>query len=178
MPIKLAFVNVGGLDVKTQTSGQNHWCWISGLKLTIHNKLSREVKDSDIVYGGEDDGQIDANSIMELNDVDLKITTYPGDMPLSYSHVGVAGGGFLSGIVEPALIPSYVSQKPEINLITRYINQYSSQTVKEELVVDMNVKPFTKIYDAYWVDSKHFVWNGTDIDLKNAKQTVQIVETK
>lgn len=178
MPIKLAYVSVQGLDVKTQTSGQNHWCWISGLKLTIHNKLSHEVKDSDIVYGGEEEGQIDANSIMELNDVDLKITTYPGDMPLSYSNVGKASGGFLTGIIEPYLIPSYVSQKPEYNLITRYIKQYSTQTIKEELVVSADITPFSKIYDAYWADNKHFAWNGTTINLAQGNQTIKIVETK
>lgn len=178
MPIKLAFVNVSGLDVKTQTSGQNHWCWISGLKLTIHNKLSREIKDSDIVYGGEENGQIDANSVMELSDVDLKITTYPEDMPLSYSHVGVAGGGFLTGIIENSIVPSYTSRKPEENLIRRYIHQYSTQTIKEELVVGTDITPFQKIYDAYWTDNKHFVWNGTTINLAQGNQTIKIVETK
>ena len=178
MPIKLAYINLANIDVTTGTSGQNHWCWLNNLALTIHNKLTEEKEESDIVYGGDDDGLIDANSMMELNEITCKFTTFPGDAPLSYSNVGLATGGFLSGLVEPCLIVSHVSQKPEENLLTKYINQYSSQTIKEELTVGLDILPFQKIYDEYWGNSKHFVWDGAQINLKEARQTITIVQTK
>ena len=178
MPNKLAKLSLYNFDVNTGTSGQNHWCWLKDVALTIHNKLTSEKKEDDIVYGGEEDGVIDANSVMELSDVEMKFTTFPGDAPLSYSNVGLATGGFLSGVVEPCLIVSHVLQKPEENVLTKIINQYSSQTIKERLTVDINISPFQKIYDAYWGNGKHFVWNGTEIDLSRATQKITIVETK
>ena len=161
-----------------ETSGINNWCWVSDLALTIHNKQASESdKDSDVVYGGED--TIDNDSILELNEIKTRFTTFAGNQQLSYSNVGDAvSGGFLTGITEPYLIPSYVSQKPEQNLITRFVNQYSTQTIKEQLTVKNNIAPYQKIYDSYWSDTKHFVWNGTEIDLAAGSQTITIVETK
>lgn len=178
VPNKLGRLVPVNFDPETGTSGQNHWCWLKDLELTIHNKLTSEKKEDDIIYGAEEDGIIDANSVMELSDVEMKFTTFPGDAQLSYSNVGLATGGFLSGVVEPCLIVSHVLQKPEENVLTKIINQYSSQTIKERLTVDINISPFQKIYDAYWGNGKHFVWNGTEIDLKRARQTITIVETK
>lgn len=163
---------------ETSAGDQSAFCWVKDLSVKIANKQMDEWKKEDVVYGGEESGQIDANSVMELEEISMKFTTFPGKGGVSYSNVGVAGGGFLTGIIENDIVPSYQSLKPEENVLYKYINQYSSQTIKEELTVGLNILPFQKIYDEYWGNSKHFVWDGTQINLKEARQTITIVQTK
>ena len=164
---------------ETSAGNQSAYCWVKDLSVKIANKQMDEWKEEDVVYGGEEDGQIDANSVMELGEITMKFTTFPGKGGVSYSNVGDAiNGGFLTGIIENDISPSYQSLKPEENVLYKYINQYSSQTIKENLVVDMSINPFQKIYDEYWGNSKHFVWDGAEINLKEARQTITIVQTK
>lgn len=164
---------------ETSAGDQSAYCWVKDLSVKIANKQMDEWKKEDVVYGAEEDGLIDENSVMELDEINMKFTTFPGKGGVSYSNVGDAiNGGFLEGIIENDIVPSYQSLKPEENVLSKYINQYSSQTIKEELVVNMDIVPFQKIYDAYWGNTKHFVWDGTEINLKEARQTITIVQTK
>lgn len=164
---------------ETSAGDQSAFCWVKDLSVKIANKQMDEWKKEDVVYGGEEDGMIDANSVMELEEITMKFTTFPGRGGVSYSNVGDAiNGGFLEGIIENDIVPSYQSLKPEENVLSKYINQYSSQTIKEELTVDMDIAPFQKIYDAYWGNTKHFVWDGAEINLKEARQRITIVQTK
>lgn len=173
LPAKLASLSFG---TPKDYSGQNHWCWLKDISLKIYNKAGEETDKSDVVYGGEDDGVIDENSVNELDEITCKITTFPGKGRLSYSNVGNAlSGGFLSAVTET--YQSNTPRKPEENLIERYINQYSTQTIKEQLVQDMYCYPFIKYYDEYW-QGKQFVWQGAEIDYRDARQTIDITEIK
>ena len=169
--------HINGGGPKANSAGeQDNWCWISDFSIKIGNKQDEEQKDSDVVYGGEDSGVIDENSVNELQEITLKITTFPGKGKISYSTVGNAlTNSFLTSVTET--YQSNVPRKPEENLIERYINQYSTQTIKEQLVQDMYCYPFIKYYDAYW-QGKKFVWNGCEIDYRDSKQTLNIIEIK
>ena len=67
-------------------------------------------------------------------------------------------------------------RKPEEAIIERYVDQYSTPSIKTSLTLDMSFKPYELITDTYW--KKDFVITGQEIDYKNASQTITLLEKK
>lgn len=153
--------------------GLGYYCWVKNLKLNICNRYSEQA-DEDVVYENEVDGY----SINEMPDIDLKFTTFPGRMQLSYSNVGIRKtvsterlDGFIDYVKEEAL--SNALQKPEENIVEKYYNLYSKPVKREELTLDMSFNPLQKIVDTYW--NEGFVMLGNEIDYGAGSQNVSII---
>jgi hypothetical protein len=66
--------------------------------------------------------------------------------------------------------------KPEENIISRYVNQNSTPSIKTNLTLDLSFLPTQLIRDTYW--NKNFVITSQDIDYKYCRQTITLLEKK
>lgn len=147
----------------SNNDGINGYAWISGLKieLAIEGANNEEYK-SDLVY----ENVIDEESINEISDIDLKISTMPGSKVLSYSHVAY-NGNFLTEID---------GKKPEENIVEKYYKQYSTTTLKLNLELNNEFTQFDKIHDSFVASD--FAVIGTEIDFRRGSQTLTLEEIK
>ena len=170
LPSKLQFYENSKDSLQTIADASlNGFCWITDFAIKIANKGQDVEDDSDIVY----QNVIDNTSINEIDEIDLKINTNPNRGPLSYSYVGY-NGGYLETVADLALDGE--EQKPEENLIERIVTQYSTTTKKEQLEVNMDFNPLSKVIDKYW-DSP-FLITGQEIDYKSDIQKINLTELK
>lgn len=162
--------------ILNSSSQWNAYCWIKDLSIkAVQAEQDAEVEDSDIIY----ENVIDEDAVNEFSDISLKLTTYTNMTEPSYSNVIYTNGSnvFLSAITENAI--SGVAQKPEENIIEKYVNQYSTQTKKLNMTLGIENKPFQMVVGAD-VDkpSNKFVELGTMIDYQYDRQTITYVEKK
>lgn len=172
LPVKIQYYDTDNTSKqRVANASLNGYVWVSDLEVTVNNVGKNKDDDEDIVYTNI----IDADSINELDEIDLKINTNPDRGPLSYSFVGLKNGGYLKTITEPAL--SNIPQKPEENLIEKLVSQYSTPTKKENVTLQISAAPFTCYYDQYWGKGV-FAQLGTEIDYAMDRQTMTIIELK
>lgn len=168
--------NTGSPNFVDKFYDVNAYCWISDLSLKcVQEGQDGEGNDSDVVYENE----ISGCSVNELNEIRVRLTTHVDSVKPSYSHVIWTGGGnneFLTGIKDEAL-GNATPQKPEENIIQRYVHQYSTPTKKITLTIDSDINPFQKIVGAD-VDNPNtgYVQLGTEIDYRMGRQTMTIIE--
>ena len=149
----------------------NAYCFIKDLKMSICNLYSSLWEDKDLVY----ENVIDADNVMEGEEITMKITS---DNYHGYSLSNVASLNdddvfttditFLGEDGEPI--------KPEEKMVERYVNQYSTPSIKETITVDMSFKPHEIINDTWW--KRNFVMVGQEIDYQYDRQTITLLEKK
>lgn len=157
--------------VKTNYSydGMNNYCWVKDLKLEFATKDSENYDMADVVY----ENVIDSGSVNTLSDIQLKITTYPGDGMHSYSNVAL-DGALITGMTKIGLDGGV--HKPEENIIEAYSNQYSFPTIKQNMTLDLGISPFSRIKDP--VLDKYFGIIGQKYDYAKGSQEVNLIETR
>jgi hypothetical protein len=176
-PTPSFYGNTGNPNFEDKFYEYNAYCWISDLSLKcVQEGQDEDGNDSDVVYENE----ISGCSVNELNEIRVRLTTHVDEVKPSYSHVIWAVGGdtkqFLTGIKEESL-GNTTPQKPEENIIQKYVHQYSTPTKKITLTLDSDIKPFQKIRGAD-VDNPYagYVQLGTEIDYRMGRQTMTIIE--
>lgn len=159
----------------TPTPEWNNYCWVSDLTIkVVEPNQDVEVLENDLVY----ENIIDEKNISELDEIDLKITSYTPLTKPSYSNVGLVEGGiFLQEVIEESL--SAIPQKPEENIVEKYFSQYSTPTKKITLTLGNNISQLSKIYGCD-VDNPNsgYVTLGTEIDYLYDTQTITFVQKK
>jgi hypothetical protein len=162
----------------SKSSYWNNYCWISDFKISaIEPNQDYEREENDIIY----ENIIDDLNVSELDEIDLKITSYTPDTKPSYSNVilsDATDNPFLEGIKESGL-DNGVYQKPELNIVEKYYNQYSTPTKKIQLVIDNNISPLQKVFGVD-VDNPNdgYVSLGSEIDYLYEKQTITFIQKK
>ena len=162
-------------DVKLWDS--NAYCWISDFSLkVVEPSQGIERTDSDITY----ENVIDGDAVQELSDITVKLTSFPLMAEPSYSNVLYkADSGstmkFLTAVSEASI--SGTAQRPEENIVEKYVQQYDSQTKKITTSVGLDITPLDKVY-AVDVDStdKGYVQLGSTIDYENGRQEITFVQ--
>lgn len=148
----------------------NAYCFIKDLKISICNLYSELYGDKDMLY----ENIIDQNNVIEGDEIDLKITSDNG-YSYSLSTVSVMANDYAEtefyfmGLENELL-------KPEEAIIEKYVNQYSTPSIKENVTVDMSFTPHQLITDTYW--EKDFVMIGQEIDYKADRQTITLLQKK
>ena len=170
MPKRFAHVsnNNGGDNI---AKAGNAYCFIKDLNVNIVSKNSSLMKDEDMIY----ENVIDEKNVIEGPEIDLKITS---DNYINYSFSTVStryGDGkpttnFRFFDKENNLI------QPEEAIVERYVNQYSTPSLKENVTVDMSFTPSQMITDTYW--NKDFVIVGQEIDYQMCSQRITLLEKK
>lgn len=171
MPKRFAHIaDIEGGDY-TGTAG-NAYCFIKDLEMNIVSRNSALMKDEDVVY----ENVIDDNNVVDGPEWELKITS-DNNITYSFSTVSTKYGeeeinttNFRFYDLEGELI------LPEEAIINRFVNQYSTPTLKENMTVDMSFTPAQMITDTYW--DKDFVIVGQEIDYQMCSQKVTLLEKK
>lgn len=154
------------LEITANTFGG--FCWLSDISLELTCAGAAKNRDADVAYTNE----IDTDSCNEMSDITVKFTTYVPEGKPSYSTVGYQGHA-LEKIWEMRGNGT-VAQKPEENIVEKYVEQYSVPRMKENYTVGMWFNPFSQIGDTYW--NKTFCMLGCEIDYYNNRQRIEIVE--
>lgn len=171
MPKRFAHVADSWGGDNSATAG-NAYCFIKDLEMNIVSRNSALMKDEDIVY----ENVIDDNNVVDGPEIDLKITS-DNNITYSFSTVSTKYGedmvnttNFRFYDLEGELI------LPEEGIVERYVKQYSTPTLKENVTVDMSFTPAQMITDTYW--DKDFVIVGQEIDYQMCSQKVTLLEKK
>lgn len=149
----------------------NAYCFIKDLSLKIVNRDSVLWEDKDMLY----ENVIDDNNVVEGDEIDLKITSDNGK---NYSFSNVATINELGRVITQIAFynKNYELVKPEEAIIEKYVNQYSTPSIKETITVDMTFQPTELIKDKYW--NKKFVIVGQELDYKYGRQRITLLEKK
>ena len=149
----------------------NAYCWITDITFEIARKHNALFEDEDTVY----ENVVNNNSIVDGEEISLKITSDNGKN-YSYSTVGtITNENKWSTDIEFYGIHSTL-MRPEEAIIERYVNQYSTPSIKEEITLDLSYEPTQLITDTWW--DKNFVIVGQDIDYQRGKQIITLLEKK
>lgn len=154
----------------------NAYCWIKDLSLKIVQEGQEDGgNDSDVIY----ENVIDECSVNDMQEIKVKITTHSYEVKPSYSdmiYTNAETPTFLMGIYEAALHDN-LAQKPEENIIQKYVHQYGTQTKKITLTLSSDISPMQRLTG---VDVEHqnigYVQLGTEIDYAMGRQTITTVE--
>lgn len=149
----------------------NAYCFIKKLEVKICNLYSTLWEDADMVY----ENIIDEDFVVDGDEIDFKITS---DNNKIYSLSTVAT--IAENDVQTTDISFYgINGEPlkaEEILIEKYVNQYSTPSIKESVTVDLSFLPHNIITDTWW--DKDFIIVGQEIDLQYGKQKITILEKK
>lgn len=149
--------------------GMNSYCWVKGFETKLVTKGSEGTDLSDVVY----ENVIDELSVNELSDITLKFTTYPNEGQHSYSNVGYSGH-LIDKVIKVGLDGE--ASKMEENLVKEYVNQYCTNTISQNMVLNLKATPISRIKDT--VLNKFFHVCGQEIDYAKGSQRVNMVESK
>jgi hypothetical protein len=150
----------------------NAYCLIKDLQMDIVTRNSSLLKDEDIVY----ENVIDDNNVVDGPEIDLKITS-DNNITHSYSTVSTKYG---EDMINTTNFRFYDKDGelilPEEAIIERYVKQYSTPSLKENVVLDLTFTPSQLITDTYW--NKDFVIVAQEIDYKMCSQTITLLQKK
>lgn len=147
----------------------NGYCWLSDLKIGMALKNDEKYDNADIVY----ESVINEDSVNELDEISLKVTTYPKIGKLGYSHVG-CNGVMIDTMADASLDAEELI--PEAAIIQRYYNQYSTPTKKEYITLGLSSTPFVLHHDNYW--DCDFAVIGQTIDYYLGQNSLSLEEVK
>lgn len=148
----------------------NNYCWVKDLKIGFTTKDKENYDNSDVLYRNI----IDSGSVNTLSDITMKFTTYPGEGMHSYSNVGY-NGKLIDTVVKTGLGNAH--NKFEEQKIKAYVNQYSTNTIKQNLTLSTSIGPLDRIKDPT-LSNKYFGIVGARIDYANGSQDLTLIETK
>ena len=149
----------------------NAYCWVKDISFEIVRKYNALFEDEDTIY----ENVVNQGSVIDGEEINLKITSDNGKN-YSYSTVGtITAENKWSTDIEFYGI-TMTPLRPEEAIIERYVNQYSTPSIKEEITLDLSYEPTQLITDTWW--NKDFVVVGQDIDFQRASQKITLLEKK
>lgn len=170
MPKRTAHLNDSYGADNTGTAG-NAYCFIKDLKITIQNVYSTLYTEKDELI----ENVIDGDNVVEGDEISLKLTTDNGQ---GYSLSTVACKNTDDVLTTNFQVYAIDNEllTPEQAIIQKYVNQYSTPSIKENVTVDMSFKPYQLINDTWW--NKNFIIVGQEIDYQYGKQRITLLEKK
>lgn len=170
----------------------NQYCWVKDLSIKVATLTEdkKEVEENDVVY----ENIIDAASIYELTDIELKFTTSAPNTKPAFSNVVYYDGekNSLLTYIDEDVLPDK-KMKPEENIIQRYYHQYSTISKKLSYTLPVwkkvknengnynyiDIKPFDRFYGMD-VDNPNipYIQNGLEIDYARDTQIMTLVQKK
>ena len=177
-PSRCVYGNTGNPRFEDYNNEYNAFLWVKSLTFDLVRKSHEDKEENDVVYSNV----ISSGSVSELQTMTCKITTDTDLVQPSYSNVGYQtsssnGMVALSSVTEDAI--SGTAQKPEENIIEKFVLQYRTPTSKIKLPQPIEIAPYQIIYGVD-VDSpsQKYVQLGTEIDYSMGRQTITAVEKK
>ncbi len=126
-------------------------------------------QNSDIVY----ENVISDEYVEESDEVELKICTFPDNYTKLCYSATYSGNEFLKVV---KYIPLDIIDKPEVVLINKIVNYYSTPKYQVNVpVINKQIYPYTLITDSN-LAGKKFIYAGNEIDYEFEKNTITIIE--
>lgn len=155
----------------------NGYCWIKGLSI----KAYKEGQDAETVDEEKDyvtTNIINSGSVQEMQTIELKITTSNDTSHPAWSDCVYQTGStkeLLSTVLETAISAS--AQTPEMNIVQKHVDQYSSMTKKISMDVPLSITQLNRIQGAD-VDSPSdsYVILGSEISYADGKQRIEMIK--
>jgi hypothetical protein len=147
----------------------NGYCWLTDLKIGMALKNDEKFDNADVVY----ESVINEDSQNELQEINLRVTTYPKIGKLGYSHAG-CNGTMIDTMADASLDAEELV--PEAAIVQRYYNQYSTPTKKEYITLGLSSTPLTLHHDDYW--DADFAVIGQTIDYAMRQNSLCLEEVK
>ena len=175
-PYASFYGNTGNPKFEWKFYEYNAYCWIKDLSLRVVQEGQEDGgNDSDVVY----ENVIDDCSVSDMTDITVKITTHSYEVKPSYSDMiysNTANPVFLMAVYEESLHDNK-AQKPEENIIQKYVHQYSTRTKKITLPLSCDISPLQRLTGVD-VDNPSigYVQLGTEMDYRTGTQTITSVE--
>lgn len=156
----------------------NQYCWIKNLSIkTANANQDIEEEEKDVVY----ENIVNENNIMEMDDVELKITTASPTQKPSYSNVIIYDSNSDKNITLSAMTDVVLNQTmtPEENIITRYHKQYSTPTKRLSYTLPIGYAPF-EVYMGIDFENQtnKYIQLGAELDYQRANQTINFIQIK
>lgn len=164
----------------------NAYCWLSDLSVkVVESDQDFPKEDNDVIY----ENVIDTDAVNEMKDITVRLTTWSEMTKPSYSNVIYGVGDenvLLSAITEAAI--SGNAQKPEENIVEKYVQQFSTTTKSFSITLDKDIPPYRMLTwknktaeetDNY-VDNgdERYVILGQNIDYAMGRQTLKLMQKK
>jgi hypothetical protein len=173
-PAPSFYGNTGNPNWEHKFYDMNSYCWISDLSLKVVREGESDLgNDSDVIY----ENVIDECSVNDMAEIRVRITTFTDVVKPSYSHM-LTEDGYLESVLEQALGNS-TAQKPEENIIQKYVHQYQTPTKKFTLPLPIDLTPMQKLYGVNVEEGKTYegyVQLGTEMDFQKDRQTITAVQ--
>lgn len=164
----------------------NAYCWLSDMSVkVVESDQDFPKEDNDIIY----ENIIDTDAVNEMKEITVRLTTWSEMTKPSYSNVIYGVGDenvLLSAITEAAI--SGNAQKPEENIVEKYVQQFSTTTKSFSITLDKDIPPYRMLTwknktaeetDNYVENyGERYVILGQDIDYGMGIQTLKIMQKK
>ena len=175
-PSKCVHGNTGNPKFEDYSNEYNAYLWVKNLSFDLVRKEHEDKEENDVVYSNV----IDSGSINELQTITCKITTDTDLVQPSYSNVAIFDGVStvaLSSVTENCI--SGQAQKPEENIVEKYVLQYNTPTSKITLTQPIDITPMQMLLAVDVVSTEQkYVQLGTELDYSMGRQTITAVEKK
>ena len=175
-PSKCVYGNTQSPKFEDYANEYNAYMWVKNLSFDLVRKEHEDKEENDVVYSNV----IDSGSINEMQTITCKITTDTDLVQPSYSNVAIFDGVStvaLSSVTENCI--SGQAQKPEENIVEKYVLQYNTPTSKITLTQPIDINPMQVLIavDVASTEQK-YVQLGTELDYSMGRQTITAVEKK
>ena len=175
-PSKCVHGNTQSPKFEDYANEYNAYMWVKNLSFDLVRKEHEDKEENDVVYSNV----IDSGSINEMQTITCKITTNTDLVQPSYSNVAIFDGVStvaLSSVTENCI--SGQEQKPEENIVEKYVLQYNTPTSKITLTQPIDINPMQVLIavDVASTEQK-YVQLGTELDYSMGRQTITAVEKK
>ena len=175
-PSKCVHGNTGNPKFEDYSNEYNAYMWVKNLSFDLVRKEHEDKEENDVVYSNV----IDSGSINEMQTITCKITTDTDLVQPSYSNVAIFDGVStvaLSSVTENCI--SGQAQKPEENIVEKYVLQYNTPTSKITLTQPIDITPMQMLLAVDVVSTEQkYVQLGTELDYSMGRQTITAVEKK
>ena len=160
-----------------QSADYNGYCWIRDLSI----KAYKEGQDQETVDDESDyttTNIINSGSVQEMPTIELKITTSNDTSHPAWSDCIYQSGNtkeLLQSVREATVSDS--GQTPEMNIVKKYVDQYSELTKKISIDLPLSLNQYNRIKGAD-VDNPDdpYVILGTEISFAEGKQRVEMIK--
>ena len=175
-PSKCVYGNTKSPKFEDYANEYNAYMWVKNLSFDLVRKEHEDKEENDVVYSNV----IDSGSINEMQTITCKITTDTDLVQPSYSNVAIFDGVStvaLSSVTENCI--SGQEQKPEENIVEKYVLQYNTPTSKITLTQPIDINPMQVLIAVDVVSTEQkYVQLGTELDYSMGRQTITAVEKK
>ena len=159
------FMKDFGLELVSADSDTTKWY----LPISEKKEKAKEEAKDDIIY----ENSINSNNVMEMGEISMKINSYNSKKPIADSYI--VDGTMTYNTDGFYRYPTNTTNKEEYNVISRYVNHYSTPKKIYNCVVHGYVEPW-KLVTATALPGTEFIVDAQEYDVKQDVNNLKLIE--